>query len=176
MHYTQLKIWHSYTLESDCLIPITLLFTTHYLMALQIERLESSFSQIRDQGDVFTHHFYTNLFGDYPEVQPLFAKTNMQKQGKHLFDSLVLVVDNLQNPEVLVQTLEGLGTRHVKYGVLPAHYPMVGGSLLKALSICLGNSWTHDVEEAWIEAYGAVTELMLAGAEYPADSLALQPT
>ncbi|NJO79838.1 MAG: flavohemoprotein [Cyanobacteria bacterium RM1_2_2] len=143
-------------------------------MALNIERLESSFSQIRDQGDQFTTHFYANLFADHPKVQPLFAKTNMQRQGKHLFDSLTLVVDNLRNSAVLVSTLKGLGTRHVQYGVLPVHYPMVGGALLKTLSICLGEAWTADVEQAWIEAYGAVTELMLAGADYPAETLTLQ--
>lgn len=144
-------------------------------MSLNIECLESSFSQIRDQGDAFTTQFYANLFADSPEVQPLFAKTNMQQQGKHLFDSLALVVDNLRNSEVLVKALEGLGTRHVRYGVLPAHYPMVGGALLKTFSTCLGNDWSPDVEQAWIEAYGAVTELMLAGANYPAEILTLQP-
>jgi hemoglobin-like flavoprotein len=138
-------------------------------MSLNVECLESSFSRVRDQEDLFTTHFYKNLFADHPEVQPLFAKTNMQQQGKHLFNSLILVVDNLRNSEVLVSMLEGLGTRHVKYGVLPAHYPIVGGALLKTFSTCLGEAWTPDVEQAWIEAYGAVTELMLAGANHWAE-------
>jgi hemoglobin-like flavoprotein len=142
-------------------------------MSLNIDCLESSFSQIRNQGDTFTTHFYANLFADSPEVRPLFAKTNMQQQGRHLFDALTLVVDSLRNSEVLVATLEGLGTRHVRYGVLPAHYPMVGGALLKAFSTCLGEAWTADVEQAWVEAYGAVTELMLTGADYPVETLML---
>lgn len=144
-------------------------------MFLNIECLESSFSRIRNRGDEFTTRFYTNLFADYPEMQPLFARTNMQQQGKHLFNSLMLVVDNLRNSEVLVSTLKGLGTRHVRYGVLPNHYPMVGGALLKTFSNCLGEAWTPNVEQAWIEAYGAVTELMLAGADYPAEAITLEP-
>jgi hemoglobin-like flavoprotein len=94
-------------------------------------------------------------------------------QGKKLFASLVLVVDALRKPEVLEGALKGLGTRHVKYGVLPEHYPMVGGSLLKTFEAELGDEWTAEVKQAWVDAYGAVTQLMLAGADYPPESLRL---
>ncbi len=106
-------------------------------MSLKVELLESSFSQIKEQETKFTMHFYTNLFADYPEVKPLFFNTYMEEQAKKLFQSLVLVVENLCSPDALSKALQGLGTRHIQYGVLPQHYPMVGSTLLKALSICL---------------------------------------
>ncbi len=136
-------------------------------MPLKIELLESSFSQIKAQETEFKTHFYTNLFADYPEVKLLFSNTHMEKQAKQLFKSLVLVVENLHSPDVLTQTLKGLGIRHIHYGVLPKHYPMVGSTLLKTFSICLESAWTPDIEQAWNEAYAVVTELMLSGAEYP---------
>lgn len=46
--------------------------------------------------------------------------------------------------EVLENALKGLGTRHVKYGVLPQHYPMVGGALLKTFEALLGSDWTPE--------------------------------
>ena len=140
-------------------------------MSLNIEVLESSFSRIKSQEITFTTHFYANLLGDYPQVKPLFENTHMEKQAKQLFKSLVLVIDNLQNPDVLSTSLKGLGTRHIKYGVLPEHYPMVGGALLKTLSTCLGTTWNSTTEEAWSEAYGAITQLMLSGAVYPPEIL-----
>lgn len=140
-------------------------------MSLNIEVLESSFSSIKLQETTFTAHFYGNLLTDYPEVKPLFANTHMEKQAKQLFKSLVLVVDNLQNSDQLSTSLKGLGTRHIRYGVLPEHYPMVGGALLKALSTCLENTWTPTTEEAWSEAYSVITELMLSGADYPSEIL-----
>jgi hemoglobin-like flavoprotein len=133
-------------------------------MSLQVELLESSFSQLKDKETEFTTYFYTNLLADFPEVQPLFARTDIAKQSEKLFQSLVLVVENLRNPEVLTTALKGLGTRHIKYGVLPNHYPMVGSTLLKSLAVSLGSIWTAEVEQAWIEAYTTVTELMLDGA------------
>jgi Phospholipid methyltransferase len=41
---------------------------------------------------------------------------------------LVGAIDSLRRPEFLTITLRGLGTRHLKDGVLPHHYPMVGNS------------------------------------------------
>jgi len=112
-----------------------------------------------------TKRFYT-LFTDYPEVQPLFA--NMEA-GQQLFQSLVFTVNNLRKPDALSDALRGLGTRHVQYGVLPQHYPMVG--LLKAFEVSLGTAWTPDVQQAWTEAYEVVAQLMLEGADYSPERL-----
>jgi hemoglobin-like flavoprotein len=73
----------------------------------------------------------------------------------------------------LSDSLKGLGTRHVKYGTLPQHYPIVGSVLLKTFAQILGNAWTPEVRQAWVDAYGAVTKLMLEGADYPSDILNL---
>ena len=143
-------------------------------MTLNIELLESSFAQVNHNGTDFTDRFYTILLADYPEVQPLFASTHMEKQGKQLFQSLVFTVNNLRNPDTLGDALKGLGTRHVKYGVLPQHYPMVGSSLLKMFEVSLGENWTPQVRQAWTDAYGAVTQLMLAGADYSPEQLMLK--
>lgn len=140
-------------------------------MALNVELLESSFAQIKVNSLEVTKQFYTVLFTDYPEVQPLFANTNMEKQRKQLFQSLVFTVNNLGKPDVLSSALRGLGTRHVQYGVLPRHYLMVGSSLLKAFEVSLGTAWTPDVQQAWTEAYEVVTQLMLEGADYSLEHL-----
>jgi len=140
-------------------------------MALNVELLESSFAQIKVNSLEVTKRFYTLLFTDYPEVQPLFANTHMEKQGKQLFQSLVFTVNNLRKPDALSDALRGLGTRHVQYGVLPQHYPMVGSSLLKAFEVSLGTAWTPDVQQAWIEAYEVMAQLMLEGADYSPERL-----
>jgi hemoglobin-like flavoprotein len=95
-------------------------------MSLNIELLEQSFKAVKVHNAEFSVDFYNTLFTEYPDVKPLFANTNMKEQGDHLYKSLVLVVLNLRNPEFLTNTLKGLGTRHVRYGILPHHYPIVG--------------------------------------------------
>jgi hemoglobin-like flavoprotein len=140
-------------------------------MSLNVELLESSFAQIKERETEFSAYFYSNLFADYPIVKPLFTNSDMVEQQKKLFKSLVLVVDSLRKSDILTGALKGLGTRRVKYGVLPEHYPMVGSTLLKVFAICLEEAWTPNVEQAWIEAYGVVAQVMLDGAEYPAEIL-----
>jgi hemoglobin-like flavoprotein len=142
-------------------------------MSLNVELLETSFAQVAHQSSKFTETFYTQLFADYPEVQPLFANTDMEAQGKKLFQSLALVINNLRHSDVVSNALKGLGTQHMQYGVLPQHYPMVGSSLLKAFAATLGTEWTPEVRQAWTDAYGVVAQLMLEGANYPAESLSL---
>ncbi|MEM9091800.1 MAG: globin family protein [Cyanobacteria bacterium P01_F01_bin.53] len=140
-------------------------------MPLNTDLLTSSFTLLQERKLEFSDTFYQTLFADYPEVQPLFTHVDMQEQPKKLFASLVLVVNNLTRPDVLTNALKGLGTRHVKYGVFPSHYPMVGGTLLKTMAITLGDSWTPEVATAWTEAYSAITEIMLEGSDYPEETL-----
>lgn len=145
-------------------------------MSLQVETLENSFAKIKPKADEFVNSFYENLFTANPEAKPLFANTDMASQKKMLLSSLVLVVENLRKPEALKDALQGLGARHVKYGALPEHYPLVGNALLTTFEQYLGESWTAEVKQAWVEAYGAITQLMLEGADYSSREVALNST
>jgi len=133
---------------------------------LQVELLEASFAKVKPRATEFAASFYGNLFADYPEAKPLFANTDINAQSKKLLQSLVFVVDNLRDPKALTGTLQGLGARHVKYGALPEHYPLVGNALLKTFGQFLGDDWTPETQQAWTEAYGVITEVMLEGADY----------
>ena len=137
-------------------------------MGLNVELLEQSFEVVAPHGDALVEAFYRNLFADYPEVESLFANAEMADQKKKLLASLKLVVDNLRNPEVLTSALENMGQRHVEYGAEAAHYPAVGATLLKSLAEVAGDAWSNELTEAWSEAYGAISEIMLAGAAAPA--------
>lgn len=140
-------------------------------MTLNIDLLETSFAQLQEQKAEFSNSFYSNLFADYPQVKPLFKSTDMDEQAKKLFASLVLVVNNLKNPDLLKDALEGLGTRHVKYGAIPEHYPLVGGTLIKSMAATLKDQWTPEYQKAWADAYAAITEIMLAGTDYSPEIL-----
>jgi nitric oxide dioxygenase len=140
---------------------------------LKVELLEASFEKVKPQADAFVASFYDNLFADYPAAKPLFEHTDMSKQQNMLKMGLVMVVENLRNPEALSSALKGLGARHVKYGALPDHYPLVGNSLLKTFEQYLSSDWTAETKAAWVGAYGAITELMLSGAEYSEEAVSL---
>lgn len=140
-------------------------------MSLNIEVLEQSFEQIKPQATQFASSFYKNLLTDYPQLQPLFSNTNMEAQEQKLIMSLVLVVENLRSPDYLKTILQNLGERHVGYRAKQEHYAMVGAALLKTFESYLGKDWTPNVKQAWADAYGAIVDMMLAGAKPAEEAL-----
>lgn len=133
-------------------------------MALDIDLLERSFARVKPRAGQFAEDFYADLFAKNPQAQSLFAGTDMAEQRKKLMDSLVLVIENLDNPDTLAGALRRLGQRHTQYGVQPEHYGLVGGSLLATFEKHLGAEWTPPVRQAWVDAYGAISAIMLDGA------------
>lgn len=136
-------------------------------MPSKIEIVEQSFEKIKLDANEFAASLYKNLFAAAPEVKPLFANTDMETQQKKLLDALILIVENLRHPEILKEVVQALGTRHINYGVLRQHYPLVGKALLQTLKQYLREYWTPEVKAAWIYAYRGMAKLMLQGANYP---------
>jgi hemoglobin-like flavoprotein/uncharacterized protein YjbI with pentapeptide repeats len=131
---------------------------------LAAEILEKSFEKIKPKAEEFVVSFYDNLFAAHPEVKPLFAQVDMSKQHKKLLNSLILVVENIRNPEALIPVLHALGARHVGYGTIPKHYAPVSNALLKTFSEYLQEDWHPEVEKAWSDAFRKIISLMLKGA------------
>lgn len=77
-----------------------------------------------------------------------------------------IAVAGLADIDKLVPVLKGLGKKHKSFGVLPAHFKIVGQALFYALEQGLGEAWTDDVKAAWSIVYGVVATTMIAGAEY----------
>ena len=141
---------------------------------LQVELLESSFAKVRPKAAQFAASFYENLFAANPEVKPLFATVDMQKQQQKLVSTLVLVIQSLRKPEVLQGVLKDLGARHIAYGAIPKYYPLVSSALLVTLKQYLPQDWTEEVQQAWVNAFSVITNVMLEGAGYSPIDVAVE--
>jgi hemoglobin-like flavoprotein/uncharacterized protein YjbI with pentapeptide repeats len=144
-------------------------------MSLNVELLQQSFERIKLHANEFAANFYENLFVAHPEVKPLFAGTNMEKQQKKLLNALTLVVESLRNPEVLAEVLNALGARHISYGAIPKYYPAVGQALLTTFEQSLQEDWTPELNKAWADAYQAITAQMLKASSGVHSSEATDP-
>jgi nitric oxide dioxygenase len=133
-------------------------------MPLNAQVLENTFKLVEPRADEFAASFYQTLFTDCPAAEPLFADTDMEKQRKKLIMSLVYVVGNLRYPDNLTTKLKDLGAKHVTYGTMSVHYPIVGAALLKTLESYIGSAWTAEVKQAWTDAYEAIANIMVEGA------------
>jgi hemoglobin-like flavoprotein len=133
-------------------------------MSLNVPVLRRSFNLVAPSAERLSQRFYDRLFQNYPQVQPLFADLEMPAQRKKLIASLIMVVENLENPQKLTHYLQQLGIRHVDYGTEPGHYDAVGENLLAVLGEIAGDAWTDEVRDAWADAYGVIAKIMIEAA------------
>jgi hemoglobin-like flavoprotein len=131
----------------------------------QVAQVQASFAKVAPIADQAAALFYRRLFEAAPEVRPLFA-TDMTLQGRKLMATIASVVNALDDIEAIAPAVCDLARRHVGYGVRAEHYETVGTALLWTLEQGLGDQFTAEVRAAWVSAYGALSELMIAAA-YP---------
>jgi len=133
-------------------------------MALDIDILETSFDLIAPRGDELMDIFYARLFAAAPSVQPLFAGTDLRRQKAMLLGTLVLLRKSLRDLGAIVPKLHELGARHVAYGAVPAHYPVVGDALIASMAEVAADAWRPEYAQAWAAAFAVVAGAMLDGA------------
>ncbi|WP_250562523.1 globin domain-containing protein [Sphaerisporangium fuscum] len=109
-------------------------------------------------------YFYGRLFAENPHLRSMFPPA-MDLQRDRLFGALTRIVWSLDSPEGLGSYLAQLGRDHRKYGVVPEHYTAIGTALLATIRRFCGDSWSAEVEAAWVAAYTAAATIMIEAAE-----------
>jgi hemoglobin-like flavoprotein len=132
-------------------------------MGLNVVLLRSSFELVVERAPDLTVRFYEILFARYPQVKPLFGRNSGRAQAEMLAAAIGAVIEHLEDAPWLERTLKGLGAKHVAYGVTTEMFPMVGECLLATLAEVAGADWSPELAQAWGDAYGAITSLMLDG-------------
>eukprot|EP00522_Entomoneis_paludosa_P011889 CAMPEP_0172440184 /NCGR_PEP_ID=MMETSP1065-20121228/906_1 /TAXON_ID=265537 /ORGANISM="Amphiprora paludosa, Strain CCMP125" /LENGTH=183 /DNA_ID=CAMNT_0013188969 /DNA_START=43 /DNA_END=594 /DNA_ORIENTATION=+ len=81
------------------------------------------------------------------------------KRMIHMFDQAMGMLG--PDTELLTEMLRGLGKRHIAYGVKANYLPLMGVAIVTTLKELLqdkpGFVWSSAVEEAWNEAYEALS-------------------
>jgi len=126
-----------------------------------ITLVQDSWAKVLPIAPVAGALFYANLFEADPSLKALF-KGDMTQQASKLMQMIDAAVAKLDDLDSLVPVLQQLGQRHATYGVLPAHYDIVGASLLKTLEQGLGAAFTPATKEAWTAVYGLIASVMVA--------------
>jgi len=129
----------------------------------QIHLVRDSFALVRPIADQAAALFYDKLFERDPSVSGLF-RGDMAQQGARLMQMIEGAVQMLDRPAMLRHALLRLGERHAGYGVVDAHYPLVGAALLDTLAVGLGDAFTAETREAWAAMYTVVAGAMREGA------------
>lgn len=125
----------------------------------QVKLVQGTFAKVAPIADKAAEIFYAKLFELDPSLKPLF-KSDIKDQGRKLMAMIAAAVNGLDDLEKLVPVVQGLGKRHVDYGVTPDHYDTVAAALLYTLEVGLGDDWTPEVKQAWVEVYTVLATTM----------------
>lgn len=134
----------------------------------EIDLISDSAAQLAEMNVVVTNTFYASLFSECPDLRPMFPE-DMFDQSQKLWNSIVQVLETLDNLENAVPALRALGAAHVRYGAVPDHYGTVNRVLLQTLARLLTPDWTEDHAAAWGKALSIVSDTMISGAEAMVD-------
>ena len=125
----------------------------------EIELVSSTWAEVAKDPDAAAALFYEKLFDKAPAVKPLFS-ADMKEQGRKLMTMIGVAVNNMAAIEKVIPAVQECGVRHIDYGALPEHYPVVGAVLLDTLSAALGDAFTDETRDAWAKTYGALASVM----------------
>jgi len=140
-------------------------------MRAETERLvRESWARFEPVAEQSAGFFYDKLFELDPEAQRLFARTDMEAQGRKVMQMFAAIVRTLDQPDTLVSEVADLGRRHVHYGVRDSQYDSVGTALLWTLERGLGTAFTDDVRNAWTEAYLLISSVLRRAATREQDA------
>ena len=131
---------------------------------MQIQLVQDSFNSVIPIQDKAAELFYGRLFELDPSLRPMF-KGDMEEQGRKLMKTLATVVAGLGNSASILPVIRDLGARHVGFGVTDDQYDTVGAALIWTLEQGLGEAFTNDVMNAWVEAYTLISNTMIEGAK-----------
>ena len=127
-----------------------------------IDTVKSTAPVLQEHGETLTRHFYQRLFTYNPETLPFFNQANQARgiQQRALADAVAAYAANIDNLEVLSGAVETIAQKHASLQVQPEHYPIVGETLLASIRDVLGDAATHDIIEAWAEAFGFLARIL----------------
>ncbi|MBV1922099.1 MAG: hypothetical protein KUG73_15580 [Pseudomonadales bacterium] len=125
----------------------------------QITLVQNSFAKVEPIAEQAADIFYTTLFEYDPSLKPLF-KSDIKAQGRKLMATLKVATTGLDDLDSLVPVLHKLAERHVNYGVKAADFTPVGNALLHTLQTGLGDAFTDEVRQAWVDVFRLVATTM----------------
>lgn len=129
---------------------------------------------LREHGLALTKYFYNRMFEHNPELKNVFNLGNQQtdKQQKALAMAVLAYAEHIDDPSVLLGSLDHIGQKHTSLQIRKEHYLIVGQHLISSIAEVLGSGASEELLDAWREAYGELAALMSGREQTVYDGLA----
>nr|WP_100547977.1 MULTISPECIES: NO-inducible flavohemoprotein [unclassified Pseudomonas] len=134
----------------------------------QRDLIKATVPLLESGGEALTTHFYRMMLSEHPEVRPLFNQAHQASgdQPRALANGVLMYARHIDRLEALGPLVRQVVNKHVALQILPEHYPIVGGCLLRAIREVLGAEIATDaVIDAWAVAYQQLADIFIGAEE-----------
>ncbi|MFN9525318.1 MAG: NO-inducible flavohemoprotein [Pseudomonadaceae bacterium] len=134
----------------------------------QRDLIKATVPLLESGGEALTTYFYRMMLSEHPEVRPLFNQAHQASgdQPRALANGVLMYARHIDRLEALGPLVRQVVNKHVALQILPEHYPIVGGCLLRAIREVLGAEIATDaVIEAWAVAYQQLADIFIGAEE-----------
>ncbi|MFD2936117.1 globin domain-containing protein [Spirosoma flavum] len=130
----------------------------------QKQLIKATVPVLKESGLLLTTHFYQRVFSNNAELKNTFDMANQEngRQPMALAMAVLAYAENIDDPSVLLTTLQRIGHKHTSLAVRPEHYPVIGRHLIASISEVLGTAATPALLDAWTTAYEQLAHLMIS--------------
>lgn len=129
----------------------------------EIATIKATVPALSAHGEAITKEFYRVLLSENPSLRPMFDPERQVdgRQPRALAAAILAYASNIDRLETLEAPVDRIACRHIRFGVQPEHYPIVGDVLLRAIQTVLGEAATPGVLNAWGSAYHRLAAIMI---------------
>ena len=125
-----------------------------------ISLVKSTAQLITENQYDITDRMYELLFEKYPQFKKLF-KNDTKLNRSRVADAISAYAVNIDKVNILTSALKEIAKVHVKAGVKPEYYVMLGTCLIDAMQEVLDTSATDEFIYAWREAYRYLSAILI---------------
>ena len=130
--------------------------------------VKSTVPLLETGGETLTTHFYKIMLAEHPEVRPFFNQAHQANgdQPRALANGVLMYARHIDQLEQFGGLVAQIINKHVSLQIEPAHYPIVGACLLRAIREVLGTEIaTDEVLSAWAAAYQQLADILIGAEE-----------
>lgn len=129
----------------------------------QLDSIRETFRTLAPRGPELFERFVKRVRAASPTLGKLFPD-EPRDHAQPYIAPCGMVVKNLHRLSAIEYLLLETGVRNQMLGMEPRDYGIIRDALLETLREGMGDEWTHDLHDEWMEAIQVVTSLMIRGA------------
>ena len=134
---------------------------------LQATIITQSFKHIIASGSQVIDHAYDLMRKMHPELAAVIAAYSFDELKIQLLNSLIYVVDHLDEEEVAIAYLHSLGKKLKNQNLRPEYFDEIKDVIIRSISTFLNEKWTPKAKEQWNLAFEFINYHLMKGANVP---------